>query len=192
MYCPLQLSPRLLKSLKFGLCIVYRVFLSLEGILSYLIYICTVFNGGRILGRNWDKSLQSFPPCYSQSPLLIPLDSLRSAYTFVIYRRFSSKFHRSLSAVTLGPLLCDFTVTLRQQHSHPPSGFYYPIHTHCQIMIVQGSFSEERCCSLTPVIEVCILVVFRGSQHIGVLPRKAKIGEGIRMYTQLINCEECD
>jgi hypothetical protein len=27
-------------------------------------------NGGRILGRNWDKSLKRFPPCYSQSPLL--------------------------------------------------------------------------------------------------------------------------
>jgi hypothetical protein len=26
--------------------------------------------GGRILGRNWNKSLKSFPPCYSQSPLL--------------------------------------------------------------------------------------------------------------------------
>ncbi len=26
---------------------------------------------GRILGRNWDKSLQSFPPCYSQSHLLL-------------------------------------------------------------------------------------------------------------------------
>ncbi len=26
-------------------------------------------NRGRILGRNWDKSLKSFPPCYSQSPL---------------------------------------------------------------------------------------------------------------------------
>ncbi len=25
---------------------------------------------GRILGRNWDKSLKSSPPCYSQSPLL--------------------------------------------------------------------------------------------------------------------------
>jgi hypothetical protein len=25
---------------------------------------------GRILRRNWDKSLTSFPPCYSQSPLL--------------------------------------------------------------------------------------------------------------------------
>ncbi len=24
---------------------------------------------GRILERNWDKSLKSFPPCYSQSPL---------------------------------------------------------------------------------------------------------------------------
>ncbi len=25
---------------------------------------------GRILGRNWDKSLMTFPPCYLQSPLL--------------------------------------------------------------------------------------------------------------------------
>jgi len=25
---------------------------------------------GRILGRNWNKSLKSFPPCFSQSPLL--------------------------------------------------------------------------------------------------------------------------
>jgi hypothetical protein len=24
---------------------------------------------GRILGHNWDRSLKSFPPCYSQSPL---------------------------------------------------------------------------------------------------------------------------
>jgi hypothetical protein len=27
-------------------------------------------NRGRILGRIWDKSFESFPPCYSQSPLL--------------------------------------------------------------------------------------------------------------------------
>jgi hypothetical protein len=37
---------------------------------------------GRILGRNWDKSLKSFPPCYSQSPLLqilLPLPSLSNS-----------------------------------------------------------------------------------------------------------------
>jgi hypothetical protein len=28
------------------------------------------FISGRILGHNWDKSLKSFPPCYSQSSLL--------------------------------------------------------------------------------------------------------------------------
>jgi hypothetical protein len=28
---------------------------------------------GRILGRNWDTSLKIFPPCYSQSPLLMDL-----------------------------------------------------------------------------------------------------------------------
>jgi hypothetical protein len=31
----------------------------------------TALTRGRILGHNWDKSLKSFPPCYSQSPLLI-------------------------------------------------------------------------------------------------------------------------
>jgi hypothetical protein len=30
----------------------------------------TYENWGRILGRNWEKSLNSFPPCYSQSSLL--------------------------------------------------------------------------------------------------------------------------
>jgi hypothetical protein len=30
---------------------------------------------GHILGRNWDKSLKSFPPCYSQSPLLTAFTS---------------------------------------------------------------------------------------------------------------------
>jgi hypothetical protein len=29
------------------------------------------FSKGRILGRSWDKGLKSFPPCYSQSPLLM-------------------------------------------------------------------------------------------------------------------------
>ncbi len=28
---------------------------------------------GRILGCNWDKRLKSFPPCYSESPLLMDL-----------------------------------------------------------------------------------------------------------------------
>ncbi len=32
----------------------------------------------KILGRNWDKSLQSFPPWYSQSPLLTDFISLPS------------------------------------------------------------------------------------------------------------------
>jgi hypothetical protein len=34
-----------------------------------------LFSRGRILGRNWDKSLTSFPPCYSQSPLLTDFTS---------------------------------------------------------------------------------------------------------------------
>jgi hypothetical protein len=32
-------------------------------------------NRGRILGRNWDKSPKSFPPCYSQSSLLTAFTS---------------------------------------------------------------------------------------------------------------------
>jgi hypothetical protein len=33
--------------------------------------MCSEQFRGRILGRNWDKSLKSFPPCYSQSSLLM-------------------------------------------------------------------------------------------------------------------------
>ncbi len=36
----------------------------------YSLLIESFFFSGRILRRNWDKSLKSFPPCYSQSPLL--------------------------------------------------------------------------------------------------------------------------
>jgi hypothetical protein len=34
-----------------------------------------LFSRGRILERNWDKSLKSFPSCYSQSPLLTDFTS---------------------------------------------------------------------------------------------------------------------
>ncbi len=35
---------------------------------------CLVLYRGRILGQNPDKSLKSFPPCYSQSPLQLCLE----------------------------------------------------------------------------------------------------------------------
>ncbi len=38
-------------------------------IYMYFLHIY-LFSRGRILGRNWDKSLKSFPLCYSQPPLL--------------------------------------------------------------------------------------------------------------------------
>ncbi len=41
----------------------------------------TEMTRGRILGRNWDKSLESFPPCYSQSPLLMDF-ALMKAYSW--------------------------------------------------------------------------------------------------------------
>ncbi len=49
-------------------------FIAQEGV---KLHVCKVPNltkvnlWGRILGRNLDKSLKSFPPCYSQSPLLM-------------------------------------------------------------------------------------------------------------------------
>jgi hypothetical protein len=51
-----------------------------------------VGGGGRprILGRNWEKNLKSFPPCYSQSPLLMyfvppppPQSENSHVYTFM-------------------------------------------------------------------------------------------------------------
>jgi hypothetical protein len=38
----------------------------------YKVYavIKQLVSSGRILERNWDKSLKSFPPCYSEPPLL--------------------------------------------------------------------------------------------------------------------------
>jgi hypothetical protein len=41
---------------------------------------------GRILGRNWDKSLKSFPPCYSQSPL--PTDFTLPPWAKVVWNWF--------------------------------------------------------------------------------------------------------
>ncbi len=38
------------------------------------------YSWGRILGRNWDKSLKSFPPCYSQSPLLTDFTPLEQKW----------------------------------------------------------------------------------------------------------------
>ncbi len=49
--------------------------------------LCTIHRG-RILGRNWDKSLKSFPPCYSQSPLVtdfIPPPPSKSGLKLVCY-----------------------------------------------------------------------------------------------------------
>ncbi len=48
----------------------YEAWLTIE---TYL-RVCTRHVArGRILGRNWDKNFNSYPPCYSQSPLLTDL-----------------------------------------------------------------------------------------------------------------------
>ncbi len=41
---------------------------------NIILYELNEVNRGRILGRNPDKSLESFPPCYSQSPLQLCLE----------------------------------------------------------------------------------------------------------------------
>jgi hypothetical protein len=41
-----------------------------HAISSLFCTLCNIACWGRILRRNWDKSLKSFPPCYSKSPLL--------------------------------------------------------------------------------------------------------------------------
>ncbi len=40
---------------------------------------------GRILGRIWGKSLKSFPPCYSQSPLQLCLESISSNWRNLLH-----------------------------------------------------------------------------------------------------------
>jgi hypothetical protein len=42
--------------------------------LSLLLLIFLLFTRGQILGRNPDRSLKSFPSCYSQSPLKLCLE----------------------------------------------------------------------------------------------------------------------
>ncbi len=73
----MELIPGLFESLKLTSLISGSLFMHLDT--SPQIY-ARIYNSaqtyenhvtrGRILGRNWDKSLKSFPPCYSQSPLL--------------------------------------------------------------------------------------------------------------------------
>jgi hypothetical protein len=51
-----------------GCCIMHKDLIT-RCLLTY-VYASHV-SRGRILGRNWDKILKSFPPCYSQPPLLL-------------------------------------------------------------------------------------------------------------------------
>ncbi len=52
-----------------GVLTVDRQTKGMRGIRDELVFEKTI-SRGRILERIWDKSLKSFPPCYSQSPLL--------------------------------------------------------------------------------------------------------------------------
>ncbi len=59
-------------------CIMHRSALLLSQSLHFVtcgtfVQSLQCYSWGRILERNWYKSLASFPPCYSQSPLLLPL-----------------------------------------------------------------------------------------------------------------------
>ncbi len=49
-----------------GRCHIIAIFVQQHNDLAYLQAYCITCWGGRILERNWDKSLKRFPPCYSQ------------------------------------------------------------------------------------------------------------------------------
>jgi hypothetical protein len=70
---------------------------------------------GQILGRNWDKSPKSFPPCYSQSPLLtdfIPLPSLSKTglklvcNVNIVYRNLKSENSQEYVYRNLNEIVC--------------------------------------------------------------------------------------
>ncbi len=71
---------------------------------------------GRILGRNWNKNLKSFPPCYSQSPLLTDFTHpppLKSGFKLVCKKvwelsDYAQKPQRNCSLIRLSEkyLLC--------------------------------------------------------------------------------------
>ncbi len=54
-----------------NICAMYTVLCSLNQLKPVWTHCLRCYEfGGRILGRNWDKSIKSCPSCYSQSPLL--------------------------------------------------------------------------------------------------------------------------
>jgi hypothetical protein len=55
---------------------------------------------GRVLGPNPDKSLKSFPPCYSQSPLQLCLENSISSNSLNLLRK-SSNSHNLLRISTV-------------------------------------------------------------------------------------------
>jgi hypothetical protein len=63
--------------------IYYSLFITVDSHHPLLIAMClhraspsTIDTEAEILGRKWDKSLVSFPPCYSQSPLQTDLTQI--------------------------------------------------------------------------------------------------------------------
>ncbi len=57
-----------------GLWLVAPIWHSAPISLTLSYWLLKIVSRGRILGRNPNKSLQSFPPCYSQSPLQLCLE----------------------------------------------------------------------------------------------------------------------
>ncbi len=70
-----------------GLCVV--------GAVHFHTLILLLLSWDRILERNWDKSLKSFPPCYSQSPLLTdpppPPPWATVVWNNIVYRNIKSE-----------------------------------------------------------------------------------------------------
>ncbi len=59
-------------------------------------------NRGRILERNWDKSIKSFPPCYSQSPILYGFYVPETHIMYFIRRCWFLKCSEEIHYVPIG------------------------------------------------------------------------------------------
>jgi hypothetical protein len=105
-----------------------RVILFLKKVFS--ISILHIYpSRGRILGRNWDKSLRSFPPCYSQSHLLMDFAPPPPPFLLSICHLYSNIafFHKKLLA---------FSISIRR---------LFLIKTPCSIIFIWLFSSQHQC-----------------------------------------------
>ncbi len=102
-------------------------------------------NWGVILGRNWDKSFKSFPPCYSQSPLLLRPPS----WAKVVWNWFVSKFYTETSS--LRPL----KIMPRNLNKIVRSWIRLPVYLCCLLRCLLQNVQYVSCSIYMYVITLC-------------------------------------